>query len=50
MAQRQGKYQEAIREYEALSTSEGAGDEEIGNARREIEVLRHRLATPPPQP
>jgi tetratricopeptide (TPR) repeat protein len=50
MAERQGKYQEAIREYEALSTSEGAGDEEIGTARREIEVLRRKLAAPAPRP
>lgn len=40
MCEKQGKYAEAVREYEALIGSEGAGAEEAHHARVEIERLR----------
>lgn len=42
MLANQGKNAEAIREYQALVASEGAGDEEIRRAREAIEALRKR--------
>jgi len=39
---RQGKIAEAIKEYEALIASVGAGDEEIRNARAAIVALRSK--------
>jgi hypothetical protein len=41
MLERQGKYQEAIREYEALMVSEGVGDQEIHDAKARIEALKN---------
>jgi tetratricopeptide (TPR) repeat protein len=41
MLERQGKYQEAIREYEAFIASEGPGDQEIRDAKARIEVLKN---------
>ena len=38
----QGKYAQAVKEYEALIASQGAGDEEIRRAREAIEALRKR--------
>jgi hypothetical protein len=40
MLERQEKYAEAIREYEALLKSDGIGDEEIKNARTRIAALK----------
>jgi tetratricopeptide (TPR) repeat protein len=37
--ERQGKYDQAIREYEALIASQGAGEDEIGLAKSRIEAL-----------
>lgn len=42
MLERQGKYQEAIREYEAFIASEGPGDQEIREAKARIEGLKNR--------
>jgi len=42
MLERQGKYQEAIREYEALIASEGVGDGGINEAKARIEALKKR--------
>jgi tetratricopeptide (TPR) repeat protein len=42
MLANQGKYAEAIREYQALTASEGAGDEEVRRARVAIEALQKR--------
>jgi tetratricopeptide (TPR) repeat protein len=39
---KQGKTAQAVKEYEALIASEGAGDEEIHRAREAIEALRER--------
>jgi len=39
MLEKQGKHREAIREYEALIASEGAGDEEKERARARIQAL-----------
>jgi tetratricopeptide (TPR) repeat protein len=41
MLEKQGKSQEAIREYEALLVSEGVGDQEIQYAKARIEVLKN---------
>ena len=41
MLERQGKYREAIREYEALIASEGVGAEEVSSARTRIDFLKH---------
>lgn len=41
MLERQGKYQEAIREYEAFIASEGPGDQEIREAKARIEALKN---------
>jgi tetratricopeptide (TPR) repeat protein len=43
MLERQGKYREAIQEYETLVGSEGAGEEEIKDARAQIAALEKRL-------
>ena len=40
MLEKQGKFQDAIREYEVLIDSEGPGDLEIENARKRIEALQ----------
>jgi tetratricopeptide (TPR) repeat protein len=40
--ERQGRYAEAIREYEAVAATEGAGAEEVYNARAGIARLRKR--------
>ena len=42
MLERQGKYQEAIREYEAFIASEGPGDQEIRDAKARIEALKNQ--------
>ena len=42
MLANQGKYAEAVKEYEALIASESAGDDEIRWAREAIEALRKR--------
>jgi len=42
---RQGQIPEAIKEYEALIASQGAGDEEIRNARAAIATLRTRTTS-----
>jgi hypothetical protein len=42
MLERQGKYQQAIREYEALIVSDGVGDQEISDAKARIEVLKNQ--------
>ena len=42
MLEKQGRYPDAIREYEALIKSEGVGDGEIEEARRHIEMLRKK--------
>jgi hypothetical protein len=42
MLERQGKFQEAIREYEALIASEVAGEGEIDDAKARIAVLKKR--------
>jgi tetratricopeptide (TPR) repeat protein len=43
MLERQGKYPQAIVEYEALMDAEGAGEEEIKNAKDRIAALRKQI-------
>ena len=40
MLEKQGKHRETIREYEALISSEGVGEEEVKRARARIEILK----------
>jgi tetratricopeptide (TPR) repeat protein len=47
MCEKQGEYREAIQAYEALLAAEGAGAEEVHNARVSIERLRKRLEEKP---
>lgn len=47
MLEKQGKYSDAIREYEALIASEGVGDLEIQTARSRIEALKKQMAARP---
>jgi len=48
MLAKQGKNAQAIQQYEALIASDGAGDEEIRQARQAIQALRH--LSPKPRP
>jgi hypothetical protein len=41
MLERQGKYPEAIREYEAFIASEGPGGQEIRDGKARIEALKN---------